>query len=498
MLHRLPPPGAAARRAGRRSPLLRAGAALAAAVTLALALPRPADAHTRLESSTPAAGETVTGSPSELRLRFSRPVSAGLTSVALVRGADTLATIPGAPVDGSEGREFTFAIGRALEAGAYTVAWRTAGADGHVIRGTFSFTVARFAAGGAPADTGRHVVGGAPADTGAASVLDSAAAGLASIDPPAEEAETSSDAAAPLPVLVRWGWFLSLLGAIGAVAFRFLVLRPLARAPEHAAVAERAAYGAWLLALGAAALSALTLLARLWIQAASLGGEEAFEGAMLRMLLTGTGWGVAWVLQAMATVAFFVGLAVARAPHGRSAGWMGAAAAALLLAAVPALSGHAASVESLTGLAIAADVAHVLGGGIWLGTLAVILAAGLPAALTAPDGEGPRAVATMVHAFSPVALVGAGVAAATGVAAALVHTAAVSDLWTTGYGRMILLKVALLGIVAALGFFNWRVIRPALGTDAATGRLRRSARAEVAMGVAVVLVTAILVALPTP
>ncbi|MBW3655662.1 MAG: CopD family protein, partial [Gemmatimonadetes bacterium] len=71
--------------------------------------------------------------------------------------------------------------------------------------------------------------------------------------------------------------------------------------------------------------------------------------------------------------------------------------------------------------------------------------------------------------------------------------------WGTGYGRALLLKVALLTAVAATGFYNWRRVLPRLGVDdEGTRRLQRSARVELAIAAAVLLVTAVLVALPTP
>ena len=59
------------------------------------------------------------------------------------------------------------------------------------------------------------------------------------------------------------------------------------------------------------------------------------------------------------------------------------------------------------------------------------------------------------------------------------------------------MKLAILGVVALTGFYNWRFVKPRLGTDDATGHLRRSARVEVAVAVLVLLVTAVLVATPT-
>jgi copper transport protein len=314
---------------------------------------------------------------------------------------------------------------------------------------------------------------------------------------PGDEAG-DSDAASPLSVAVRWIGFLALLGMIGAVAFHYLVVRRV-RSPEMEAVADRATQGAWLLALAAAALSLVALFARLWLQSIQLfGAESAFDHEMLQGLLTGTVWGNGWILQAVATVAFFIGLMGARSKYGRSVGWMGAAVSALLLAFVPALSGHAAAAEKATAVAILSDWLHVLGAGVWLGTLSALMLAGLPAAAFAGEGKAAAGFARMVGAFSPVALLGAGVAGATGVVNSLFHVTAVSQLWSTRYGAMLLLKLALLAVVAGIGFYNWRFVLPTLHESESPARLRRTAALELATGLAVVLVTAILVALPPP
>lgn len=481
-------PRTAPRRPGARPLLSPRRLSILAALLLAIFAATPALAHTKLSSSQPAAGDTVRGdSVREVRLRFTTRVSPEVTHLALLLGTDTIASGNLVTVDGTEGRVLALALQAALRPGAYVVHWRTAGADGHVIRGDFAFSVA-----GDPA-----VATLAPPDS--APVAATALPGT----PEAVDAggsDTQSESATVLPVIVRWGGFLALLGMIGSAVFNLVVLRRLRGTPGAPdVVLDRAAYGAWYLAAGAAALSALTLVLRLWQQATELyGGAEAFEGWRLVGLLNGTVWGLGWTLQALATVAFFVGLMVARAPHGRSVGWMGAGAAAVLVSAVPAFSGHAAAVERLPALAIIADTLHVLGAGTWLGTLAALLAAGLPAAAFAPGGEGPTSFAAMVRGFSPVALVGAGLAAATGVISALFHVNTPAALFGTTYGRMLLVKLAMLAIVAAFGFYNWRRVLPTLGDAASAARLRRSARMEIAVGVGVVLVTAILVALPTP
>jgi copper transport protein len=126
-----------------------------------------------------------------------------------------------------------------------------------------------------------------------------------------------------------------------------------------------------------------------------------------------------------------------------------------------------------------------------------VLAVGVPAAFTVRERAG-GAVAAMVRAFSPMALAGAGAVGLTGVVSIIFQLNALSDLWGTGYGRMLLLKLALLSGVAALGWYNWKRVLPGLGDEPGAHRLTRSARAELGLGAAVLLVTAILVALPTP
>jgi putative copper export protein len=409
-------------------------------------------------------------------------VESRLTTISLSRGGNHIAS-GGVVVPQTDSREYVLSLARPLDPGTYEARWKTVGADGHVLQGTFSFVVA-----GAPAQPMTD------APPPAAAVR----AEAAPPPPPAGEAagEEVGEAARPLAVVVRWGWFGALLAMIGVVSFRYGVLPRVDREPAYHEVAKRAELAAWYVALGAAALSVATLMLRLWLQASSL-GADAWDGERLEVLLLGTGWGLAWVLQAIATLGFVMGLFVARAPYGKAAGWMGAAAGAVLLSAVPALSGHASSVSRLNALAIVSDTVHVLGAGVWMGTLLAVLAVGIPAAMTART-EADGALVAMVRAFSPLGLAGAAAVGLTGIINALFQVDALSDLWGTGYGRALLVKLLLLAGVGALGWYNWRRVLPSLDAEGGPQRLRRTARAELGLGFAVLLVTAVLVALPTP
>ena len=143
---------------------------------------------------------------------------------------------------------------------------------------------------------------------------------------------------------------------------------------------------------------------------------------------------------------------------------------------------------------------HVLAGATWIGTLFVLMTIAVPSVLRAdrPMQDRARTVADMVNAFSPMALTAVAVLVTTGVITAVRHLKFVAALWTTSYGEALMLKLCIVVAVLSVGAWNWRQVRPALGTPAASSRLQRSARVELLFAGAVLLVTSVLVSLPSP
>ncbi|HEX2780397.1 MAG TPA: CopD family protein, partial [Gemmatimonadaceae bacterium] len=104
----------------------------------------------------------------------------------------------------------------------------------------------------------------------------------------------------------------------------------------------------------------------------------------------------------------------------------------------------------------------------------------------------------MVNGFSPLALVMGGLVVLFGVITAWRHLEPISALWTTPYGWALIAKLVVVAVVFALGAWNWRRQRPALGSDEAARAMRRSATRELAAAGLVLLITAVLVSLPSP
>ena len=104
------------------------------------AAPLPAARHNRLLKSDPGGDATVARSPAEIRLWFKEPPELAVSSIKLADGAGR--PVATGPVLGTDDKtSIVAAVTGPLTPGKYTVTWKTAGSDGHVIRGSFGFTV---------------------------------------------------------------------------------------------------------------------------------------------------------------------------------------------------------------------------------------------------------------------------------------------------------------------------------------------------------------------
>lgn len=440
-----------------------------------LAIPRSAFAHVVLVSSAPPAGSRLAAAPSAVGLSFSEDPQLGATRIEVMNAS-------GARVDSGTPRlvqvpkhTLEVALAGSLASGTYTVRWRTTSDDGHPAHGTFTFTIAEGAVA-PPAHAPAATVPETASQAGPSMAMDTTESG-------------GFDVESPLYVIVRWIGFVAMLALVGAIVLaRWVTPRAAAGRPD---LARRVDVKSLVVFRSATALLLLDAALRLVAQVAALRGNPPMPVDVLALVTT-TVWGWAWLFEVAAAI-----IAIVAALKNGAARWRVAEAAALVLALSFAFSGHAAATH-LRALAVSADALHMLAAGSWLGTLLGVAIVAMPACLAQDEGTRGTAAADFVNAFSPVALTSAGVLVATGIVAAWLHLGSWHAFVDSDYGRTLLIKLALVATVVALGAINWRIMRPALGTEAAARRLRRSAASELIAAAAVLAATAVLVASSPP
>jgi copper transport protein len=459
------------------------GTRLLATVCGLLLLPSLAGAHavprhTSLKRSEPAKDGRLATPPTRISLWFTAKPELAFSKISLAgpTGVIPLDTIVADTAYSLHGR-----IPRTLPAGEYRVLWQTGGTDGHTIRGEFSFVVlAR--AGATPDPSAVTAFPVAVADT-------MSHAGHGPVPPPVRD-ETGYRTA-------RWFEFVALLTVLGALGFRHGVLPPLAArgvpTADASGRARRLGQSVLVLYLTAA-------LVRLYTQAVALNGPGgAVDPAMLTNVVTRTTWGIGWSAGVIGAVLLLIGWVISK--RNVTIGTPLALTGALGLVLSPALSGHAAASRHFI-LSTTLDMLHIAAAGVWIGGLLMVLLAGIPAMLALAEGNRNAAVSALVNSFHPLALFCAPIAVLAGLGTSWIRLGRPSALWPTLYGRTLLVKLALVALLLAMGAYNsLRARRRLGGADAggdATRRFRLTASGELVLAALVLVVTTFLVVTPVP
>ena len=176
----------------------------------------------------------------------------------------------------------------------------------------------------------------------------------------------------------------------------------------------------------------------------------AFEPRALARVALETRFGHVWLVRQglLLLLGVFVSLRldVRRALDWRAARGETALLGALALAALGA-AGHSAAVEPSAAAAIAADVGHLLAAGVWAGALPALVLLLRAASREAGADARPYAVLA-ARRFSRAALILMTALLATGLLITAAQVGSVGALLGTRYGRLLVLKLAL--VLAAL------------------------------------------------
>jgi copper transport protein len=389
-----------------------------------------AAAHAELVSTTPVDGSQLAAPPAQVELRFTE-------SVRLVDGGLRLLDESGVEVETPEptstGGTVQWVMPADLADGRYLANWRVVSADGHPVAGAFAFGVGVSAA------------------------------------PVADDSE--SEGAAPWPVLVtKFGGYLGFALAGGVVTVAVFCW-PAARGDRRL---HRLLRGGLLLALA-------STVAGLLLQGPYAAGQP-LTGLFDRTLMAeaaSTPFGVwtqarLYLLLAATAVLWSRDAMTSRMHQALAVGLLG------LVAVTFTGSGHAAPDGVM---ARVVDAAHVMAAGVWVGGLAALAVVGTVA--------GPRPTATVFAAFSRIALGAVVVLVGTGAVNGVLRLSSWSQLWSTGYGQVLLAKLALVAVALLAAAGSRRHVQE---SRTATGTVK----VEALVTVAVVALTAVLSTIPPP
>jgi len=372
---------------------------------LALAFPAVAGAHATLTHTKPAFGTRLARSPGFVELRFDQSVSALPNAITVFTSKGRV--VSGPARTGTDLRVVSAPVGK-LGRGGYTVRWRVISADGHAGSGVFTFGVRQRA-------------------------------------PPTTEAFGASGPTTTEHI-VRWLYFLSLALVAGGLGFRLLVVRgPL---PPQA---ERRFYR--LVGLGAVGAIEVGILAFL------LRAEDALQLPFGNFLygdltpLASMRFGVAFVAMTLGFALVSALLFLAWLTDRRALLWP-ALLLALGFASGLSLSGHSAADAGSSWLSELADWAHLVAASLWVGGLVQLAFVVWPLAPELRRGAFLR--------FSKLATALIAILLSAGIYLSVLRLPRLADLWGEGYGQVLLVKLALVSLALLWGAAHHFLVRPAL------------------------------------
>ena len=113
---------------------------LGAARPIASAMGAPPELHMALQKTEPAMDSTVTVAPTMLKLYWTQSPRIEVTQVRLWSAANKRVTLGTPKLSDASQLVLEVPITAPVADGVYTVTWRTAGDDGHIMNGTYKFT----------------------------------------------------------------------------------------------------------------------------------------------------------------------------------------------------------------------------------------------------------------------------------------------------------------------------------------------------------------------
>ena len=450
-----------------RTAAWRAAVAVPLALTALLLSAVSASAHSYLIESDPSDGAFLAKAPTQIVLLFSSGVTADFTSVELVEASGAHFQARSVVVDKATPSVVAVNLPE-IPNGSYRLSFTTRDLlDLHQTAGSVVFGIG--------------------------------------VAPPIGHAAPIPVPARPSEYLLRWTGLAGLAGLFGGLLLALMVV------PRLPVSAGRRRVQSALIAFAftGASIQVVSNAALIAIQASALGPDLSRN--VIR-LVADTEYGSRWLvstLLSLATLLLLVSLwrrsrtgnvAGLRAEFARLGAWALVSTEARLvlfavaLAVAAALSGHSADVSGLKPVEVLVRSVHLASMGNWAGGVVALIVAVM--ALRRSGDRSASSTWALVVGFGPYAGAGLAGLAITGLLLSGAQVSSLTALFSTPYGTILIVKVALAGLVAMIALrhalLSWRGLGGHWQPGKAPRRLLLSLGLEGAGAMAIVLLAAVL------
>ena len=428
--------------------------ALPLAIGLTLFFPAVASAHAILLRSNPAADSVLSIAPQQVHMWFSEALNPAFSTAVVINAQNKRVDNRDAHVSPNDSTEMDLTLQSNLPPAVYIVVYRTDSAvDGHILRGSFIFSIAG-PNGTVPtlnpgSNPGANVLGGNPTSASSGQLDGPTFFNLVMV------------------TLVELGavfW-------VGAQLWTNFVLsfsaeKHAAEKPVNEQVQQRFERRFSLPTLVVLLLANVGVLVG---QALNLTGGNfgsALAPSLLAELATSGRFGTYWLVrESIIIVAIILALYMLLSKQRpRLVNTLLPLANLLLGSALfiaITMSGHAAAVSAnIVGYAIVVDWLHLLAAALWVGGMLYITTTYLPVLRRRPVAEQARSLTTVLPYFSPLAIAGVLIMAVTGPFNATFHLTSWAQFLTTAYGRTLLVKILLVGGLLLTSAYHVGLLRP--------------------------------------
>ena len=445
--------------------------ALPLAFCLLFLFPSVSEAHAILLRSDPAKGAVLNTAPTVVRMWFTESLNPTYSTARVLNGSKKRVDQNNAHVASNDQTEMDVNLPPNLPPAVYVVIWRTQSADdGHVLTGSFIFTVAN------PDGSTQKLTGAIPGQDQLGNSSNGSATGQ--LDGPTLFSLI-------MVTLVELG----VVFWVGAQLWRAFVLQfTESQDTEQQAILQRTEQRFdRLFSLPTLLLIFLTDIGVLIGQALSLtNGQlaQAFSPSVLFGLVSSGQFGKYWILRQIVVLLALLVTAYALFAKRRTKvfaeifSWVNLLLGLALLIALT-LSGHAAAVSgNIVVLAVLSDWLHLLAASLWIGGMMYIATTYLPIIARVPSQERIRSLLSVLPRYSPLAIAGVIIMLVTGPLNATTRMGSVAQLISTTYGRVLIVKVLLVGGLLLTSAYHVGILRPKLAKD--YKKYKGSTQAEVA------------------